>query len=258
MSLWPKEHGAYGQLAFPLVTGFAVAGLSVGGVLTAAAVLAGFIAHEPAAVLLGLRGPRARRELRRPATVLLTACSVTGGIAGIGAVWAMDSSVQMSMAAPAVPALLLVIAMLRNQEKSWWGETAAAVAFSAAAVPVTMAAGGSLQAALTVAIPFALLFVTSTLAVRVVVLRVRGGGDPQAAAATRLAAIVLTAAGAAVLALVSIAGFLSSSVLMAAAPGLLTAGTIALRPPSPKGLRRLGWTLVAVSVVTAVVIVWTA
>ena len=258
MSLWPKEHGAYGQVAFPLVTGFAVAGLSVGGVLTAAAVLAGFIAHEPAAVLLGLRGPRARRELRRPATALLTACSVAAGIAGVAAVWAIDPRARVSMAVPAVPVLLLVFAMLRNKEKSWGGETAAAVAFATAAVPVTMAAGAGLQAALAVAIPFALLFVTSTLAVRVVILRVRAGGDLHAATATRLATIVLTAAGATVLALVSIAGFLSASVLMAAAPGLLTAGTIALRPPPPKNLRRVGWTLVAVSIVTAMVIVSTA
>jgi hypothetical protein len=157
-----------------------------------------------------------------------------------------------------VPVLLLVLTMLWNQEKSWHGETAAAVAFSAAAVPVAMAAGGTLGAALTVAIPFALLFVTSTLAVRVVVLRVRGGGDPRAAAATRLATIALSAAAASVLALVSTAGFLSSSVLMAAAPGLLTAATIALCPPSPKSLRRVGWTLVAVSIVTAVLIVSTA
>ena len=258
MSLWPKEHGAYGQVAFPLITAFAVAGLTVGGVLTAAAVLAGFIAHEPAAVLLGLRGPRARRALRRPATALLTACSVAGGIAGIGAVWAMDPRARASMAVLAVPALLLVFTMLRNQEKSWRGETAAVVAFATAAVPVTMAADATLQTALAVAIPFALLFVTSTLAVRVVILRVRGGGDPHAAAATRLATIAVTAAGAAGLALVSTAGFLSSSVLMAAAPGLLTAGTIAVHPPSPKSLRRVGWTLVAVSVVTALLIVSTA
>jgi hypothetical protein len=258
MSLWPKEHGAYGQVVFPLTTAFAVAGLSIGGALTAVAVLAGFVAHEPAAVLLGLRGPRARRELRRPATALLAACLVAGAIAGAGAVWAMDPSARWSMAVPAVPALLLVLRMLRNQEKSWPGETAAAVAFSTAAIPVTMSAGGTLQAALTVAMPFALLFVTSTLAVRVVILRVRGGGDPRAADATRYAAIALTAAGTALLVLAATAGVLSSSVLLAAAPGLLTAGAIALHPPPPRSLRRVGWTLVAVSIVTAVLIVSTA
>ena len=57
-SLLPKEHGAYGQIAFPLATAFVVAGVSTAGLLLAAAVVAGFLAHEPAAVLLGLRGAR--------------------------------------------------------------------------------------------------------------------------------------------------------------------------------------------------------
>jgi regulator of cell morphogenesis and NO signaling len=46
-------------------------------------------------------------------------------------------------------------------------------------------------------------------------------------------------------------GLLSPSIVVVSAPGLLTAGTIALRPPLPARLRRVGWTLVAVSVLTA-------
>lgn len=65
MSLWPKEHGAYGQAAFPLLAAFGVAGPSPAGVLLAVAVAAGFLAHEPAVILLGRRGPRARREMSR-------------------------------------------------------------------------------------------------------------------------------------------------------------------------------------------------
>jgi hypothetical protein len=61
--LLPKEHGAYGQLAFPLITALIVAGLSVAGALLTVAVVAAFLAHEPAAVVLDQRGARARREL---------------------------------------------------------------------------------------------------------------------------------------------------------------------------------------------------
>jgi uncharacterized membrane protein YdjX (TVP38/TMEM64 family) len=45
--MWPKEHGAYGQLAFPLVTAFAVAGIPPAAALTALAAVAAFVAHEP-------------------------------------------------------------------------------------------------------------------------------------------------------------------------------------------------------------------
>ena len=257
MFLWPKEHGAYGQIAFPLITAVAVAGMSAGGTLTAMAVFAGFLAHEPAAVALGLRGARARQQLGSAATKWLLLLLVAGGIAGIGAIWATRPAVRWSLAVPAVPALLLVLTMLRHREKSWYGEVSAALAFSGTAVPVTMAAGGTLETATVVAIPFALLFVTTTLAVRVVILTVRGGGNPRAVAATRHATIALSAGGAALLALASLAGLLSSSILIAAAPGLLTAGSIALRPPLPARLRRVGWTLVAVSVVTAALVVST-
>jgi hypothetical protein len=67
-ALLPKEHGAYGQIAFPLVTVFVVTGVSPAGVLLTAAAVAGFLAHEPAAIVLGARGPRARRELSSAAT----------------------------------------------------------------------------------------------------------------------------------------------------------------------------------------------
>lgn len=255
MSLLPKEHGAYGQIAFPLIAAFAVAGASAGGLLLAAATVAGFLAHEPALVLLGVRGPRAKRELRRQAVAWLGCCLIAGTAAGIAALIAMHASARWSMLVPLVPAALLAVATLRGTEKTWYGEIAAALAFSGAAVPVSMAGGLSPTMSVTVAIPFALLFVSSTLAVRVVILRVRRGGDLKAMAATRRAALSLAVGSTAVLAAASGAGVLPAFIIAAAAPGLLIAAAIALRPPAPSNLRTLGWTLVAVSVLTTVIVV---
>ncbi len=58
MAFLPKEHGAYGQLAFPLVTALAVSGTSVPAGLIALAVVACFLAHEPLLVLLGMVSSR--------------------------------------------------------------------------------------------------------------------------------------------------------------------------------------------------------
>jgi len=71
--MWPKEHGAYGQLVFPLATAFAIAGATAPALLTAIAVTAAFLAHEPLIVLLGRRGVRARRDHFRRAAIWLTA-----------------------------------------------------------------------------------------------------------------------------------------------------------------------------------------
>jgi YwiC-like protein len=253
--LFPKEHGAYGQIAFPLVTALLAGGPSIAGVLLMGAIIAGFLAHEPAAIVLGQRGARATRELRVSAIRWLCWTGAVGIAASLAAVMIAGSTIRWSFAVPAIPALLLAVAMINGREKSWYGETAAALAFAGAAVPVMMAAGAPIAVAWTVAIPFALLFTTTTLAVRVVILRVRGGGDPGAAAATRRATIAVCATAAVLIGVVTTRGWVAPSLLIATAPGLLTASIVAARPPSPAQLRRLGWSLVAVSTLTALILV---
>jgi hypothetical protein len=253
----PKEHGAYGQLAFPALTAFLVAGASPAGLLIVVAAVAGFLAHEPAAVLIGLRGVRAQRDLQQRAAMWLACTAVLGTAAGIAALVMVPTEVRWSFAVPLAPALLLAAAASRGQEKSWYGETAASLAFSGVAVPVSLAASASLATALTVAIPFASLFVASTLAVRVMILRARGGGNAQATAATRRAALSVAAGASTALALVVALGLLPASALVAAAPGLLMACVVATYPPTPHRLRTVGWSLIAVSLVTASIVVAT-
>jgi hypothetical protein len=253
--LLPKEHGAYGQVAFPLVTALVAGGPSSAGVLLVVAVVAGFLAHEPATIVLGQRGSRATRELRASAIRWLAGTAAIAAAASLAAVITTDSATRWSLAVPALPAVVLALAMVKGREKSWYGETAAALAFAGAAVPVTMAAGTTMAVALTVAIPFALLFTATTLAVRVVILRVRGGGNPGAAAATRRATLTLCATAAAVIGVVTTSGWLAPWLLIATAPGLLTASIVAAWPPSALRLRTLGWSLVAVSVITALIVV---
>lgn len=253
--MFPKEHGAYGQVILPLLAAFGVAGSSAAGLLFAVAVIAGFLAHEPALVLLGLRGPRATRELRWSARRWLAASLIVSAAAAGGALAVISPAVRWSVAVPLAPALLLTIAVLSGREKSWYGEVAASLAFAGTSVPISMAGGAPIATALAIAVPFALLFVASTLAVRVVILQVRRGGDRQAAASTRRAAFLVAGCGAAVLAWAARGSILPASVLAAAAPGLATAVVVAARPPSPARLRVLGWTLVAVSIATAAIVI---
>ena len=255
MVLLPKEHGAYGQLTLPLITSLSAAGVSSTGLLLGAGAVATFLAHEPAAILIGLRGTRARREHGRAAMRRLAGCASLSVVAGVISLLTIEREVRWSIAVPLVPAVLLGIATIRGREKSWYGELAAALAFSGLAVPVSMAAGASLNVAAAIAVPFALLFITGTLAVRCVILRVRGGGDARAATSTRRSALAVTAVGAGCLAWLVAVGITPASTLVAAAPGLLTALAIAARPPQPTHLRAVGWTLVAVSVLTAVIVV---
>jgi hypothetical protein len=256
-ALLPHEHGAYGQIAFPLITALVVAGVSIAGLLLAVAVIAGFLAHEPAAILMGLRGSRVKRELNQSATRWLAVWLALVGGAGLATAVMIDPSARWSLAVPAIPAVLLVIAMVGGREKSWYGETAAATAFAGVAVPLTLAAGAPIDVAWTVAIPFALLFITTTWAVRVVILRVRGGGDPAAVSAARRSTLTVSLGALAIIVTMTTAGWLAPALLISAAPGLVTATVVAARPPSASRLRSLGWSLVAVSTLTAVLVVAT-
>ena len=147
MVLLPKEHGAYGQLTLPLITALSAAGVSTTGLLLTIGAVTAFLAHEPAAILIGLRGARARRELGRAAMRRLAFCVGLSVIAGVSSLLTIEREVRWSIAVPLVPALLLGIATIRGQEKSWHGELAAAFACAGLAVPVSMAAGASLNAA---------------------------------------------------------------------------------------------------------------
>jgi len=254
---FPKEHGAYGQIAFPLIAAFAVAGMSTAGALFAAAVVAVFLAHEPALIVLGQRGPRAKREQWRSAVTWLACLLLLAGAAVVGTILTVAPAAGWALLVPLLPAMALAGATLRGAEKSLMGETATSLAASGAAVPIVLAGGAPPVTAAAVAIPFALLFVSSTLAVRAGILSVRGGGNPRAASTTRLLALCVVCGAGSGLAFAAMAGYLPWRIFAATAPGLVTATVIAVWRPSPARLRALGWTLVAVSTLTAFIVVAT-
>jgi hypothetical protein len=253
--MWPKEHGAYGQFALPVLTALGGAGVSAAGVSVSVAAAACFVAHESALILLGLRGQRARREHTRTAVRWFACCAVTAAIAGMLSILTMPPTVRWSLGVAIVPASLLAIAMVRGHEKSWYGEMLAAVAFSALAVPIAMAAGAPLRTGAAIGLPFALLFVTSTLAVRTAILRVRGGGDVLATRATRRGTVGILIAGTTGIAWLCALGILPASTFLATVPGLVLVLALVVRPPQPRRLRVVGWTLVAASMIAAVVLI---
>lgn len=254
MSLWPKEHGAYGQLVMPLVTSFAVSGASRPAVLLAMAVVAAFLAHEPLLVLLGRRGGRAAREWRGRAILWL---AVTGSVAiaaALSAVALMPDAARRALAWPMAPALVVGVAIATGREKRAMGETSVALVFSLVALPLGLAAGAARETALSVALVFGVVFVACTLAVRSLVLSTRGGGQPVASRRMRDAALVFSGVAATALALAASRAVVSWAAVVAAAPGLLAACWLTLRPPPPTELRRVGWTLVAVSAAAALML----
>ena len=255
--MWPKEHGAYGQLGFPLITALAMGGVAVPGLLTVVAAIAAFLSYEPCLVLLGRRGARAQRDQGRRAAAWLLALGGVATVAGAAAVWLAPAHVRWAFLPPLGGAALFAAAVLARREKSAAGEIVAAMAFASIALPVALTTGMPAAAAVSVSTAFALLSGASTLAVRIVILRVRGGGDPRGVRRTRMVLAVLGSATAAVLAVAALRTMLPWTPLAAVAPGLGVATVLALHPPRPTRLRTVGWTLFATSALASAVLVIT-
>jgi hypothetical protein len=251
----PKEHGAYGQLACPLITALAVADWNWPVGLTTLAAVGGFLAHEPLLVLGGRRGPRARRETGARAQRWLIATGALAASAGTTALWLAPAAIRWSFLMPLVPATLLLAASWSGREKTAFGEVAAALAFSFVALPVCLAGGTPMPVGLSIALAFAALFATSTLGVRVVILRVRGGGDPARTRVTRAAVLALSAATAAGLAAAALRDILPWAGILASAPGLVLSVALVLRPPAPTQLRTIGWLLVSASSAAVIILI---
>jgi hypothetical protein len=255
MTFWPKEHGAYGQLAFPLMTALLISEASAATLAWVLAVVAAFIAHEPALVLCGRRGPRQRREQGRQAAVVFALTGVGAVALATLAILAAPAGERWLFVVPMVPALVVALTIVKGSEKSSLGEIAAAFAFALAAVPAAVSAGASVQAAAAIAVVFGVIFIAGTLAVRIVILRVRGGGNPAAVRATRNAVMGVSAVALAGLTVAGWRDALPWIPLAAAAPALAFAVAVAINPPRPVRLRALGWSLVALTTLAAVVLI---
>ena len=254
-AIWPREHGAYGQAGFPLLTALVLADVAVASVLIALAVVGVFLAHEPMQVLLGARGARARREHGRQAirwSGIWVALAVIAGAAGLVS---MSPAGRWTVVWPVVPAVIVLVAAVRGREKTTVPEVGAAAALSLAAVPVCLAGGLDGRVAAAVGAVYAVTFALMTLAVRVVVLTMRAGAQGPAAAASRRVVI-----GAAVVGLCAavgawIYGAWSVTVPLALVPGVIVASALAVRPPRATKLRLVGWVLVGTSCAAMAVLI---
>lgn len=251
-SLFPREHGAWGQLAFPLATGLNIGRPGPAAFLLCAAVVAAFLGHEPLLVVLGQRGHRARDAHVRRA---LRALAVSGGAAAaLAAAGLWLSSPEARLAG--LPALTLgaaaIVAASARLERTTAGELVVAAALAACAAPVARAGGATPLAAWSAALAWAAAFTAAILPVRAVLLRARTKGEVDRRPLAALAVIALqgVAITAAAHGVVAWAGALG--ILPVFAAGL----AITVLPIRPQRLTEVGWSIVGASVATLLALVY--
>lgn len=247
----PREHGAYGQLGFPLATGLALGRPAAAAGLIALAAVLVFLAHEPAAVLLGQRGARLLRAEGRRARRALALLGVAAALAGLAGLALAPPQARAAVLLPATLGALCAAAMLAARERTTAGEVTVALALASAEVPVALAGGAGGSVALSLAAAWALCGATHTVAVRGLIARSRGGASPRLAWMAPAGASI----GAVALGVLAATGRAPGAAAAAVGLSACVALVLALRPPPPRRLRTVGWTLMATSVAIVALLV---
>lgn len=243
--LMPREHGAYALVLAPLLTAFCRGEASWVGAGLALAVVAVFLAHEPALVLLAQRGGRVQRELGARARVAL---GVRGGlalVAGGCALGQADAVTQWSVLVPAVLGVGLVALSVRALEKSGVGTLLLALSAAAGGVPVMLANGWVARDAGLTACVFAAVGTASMLTVRELIPKRQREAGLAVYVGWMMVLVALVVVGASALREEIPAYF-----AWAFAPTLTVAVVLLRARPHPRHLRVVGWSLAAAKVAT--------
>jgi hypothetical protein len=247
----PKEHGAYAEIIFPLITALYLGNGNIASLLLAAAAIAAFLAHESFLVILGERGVRARTQLRAQAMgtagLLLTA-AMTAAALGL---WHAPAGVLRAALIPLCATALLVPLIFGRREKTLAGEFLVALIFSSALIPVARAGDVRFHTAMVASSAWFGIFALQTLSVRAVKAHVKtalGMSSP--------ALIVVALSLAVVFAALILAGVRGLAVIpmMAVCPAALVGLACVWLRVHPRHLRSLGWVLVASDLIALAVL----
>jgi hypothetical protein len=258
-TLLPREHGAYAELAFPLVTGWAMAIPSLPSLALGASAVLFFLANEPLAILLGVRGKRLQTQLGSSASARGRTLLGLGIALGLAGVLGAGPSVWPEILLPGAAGLLLIPTFLAGRQKTILGEILVVTAFSTLVLPLAMASGAEANRAWAAACVWWVSFALGTFEVHAIKARHKPAGRSDW---TRWGSPLLSGA-------VVLAGFavwmgpwgfsgVSGEVELPAVPALLPPSVaifgLSLLRVHPKHLKRVGWSLVGANTLALVIL----
>lgn len=250
----PREYGAYAELAFPLATALVAGGASIASTMFALAAGAGFLLHEPVAIVRGGRGARLREALARRAHARIRWLVALGAAAGAAALFAAPKSARVGAAFPAVCALLLVAPVARGREKTLGAELLMAAALAGMLAPVGLSAGLHPRFVAVATFVWFASFGLATLLVHAIKALGTGATRPWTRTATPILAVGVVGAAAVAATLGSVPRAAGLAVLPTA---VVATAAVAARV-GPRRLRQVGWTLVAADGMTLVLLLHAA
>ncbi len=255
----PREHGAYAELLFPIVTVFLGGAPTTSTWLLAIGAIACFLANEPLLVLVGQRGTRMKREESDRAKRALLMFSLVGFGAGIAGLLLATTAVQVAVGVPLILGVGLIMLAIQGLERSMVGEALAASTLSSIAIPLGFSAGLGFTPTLAVALIWLLTSLLGTAVVRLTVARTKAKTDAELSQ-VRFKRWLLTLVCLAVIAVGVVAPYGSRVglwVLAAAVPVAVVVLVVAILQPTARRLRLMGWSLVAANLCSLIAVVTT-
>jgi hypothetical protein len=255
----PREHGAYAELLFPIVSVFLGGSPTTSTWLLAIGAIACFLANEPLLVLVGQRGTRMKREESDRAKRALLIFLLIGLGAGIAGLLLATPAVQYAVGMPLLLGVGLIMLAIQGLERSMIGEALAASTLSSIAIPLGLSAGLGLTPTLAVALIWLLTSLLGTAVVRLTLARTKAKTDQELARVRFNRALLVLVCLAVVV--VGVAAPYGSRVglwvLAAAVPVAVVVLTMAILQPTARRLRLMGWGLVAANLCSLIAVVTT-
>jgi hypothetical protein len=255
----PREHGAYAELLFPIVTVFLGGSPTTSTWLLAIGAIASFLANEPLLVLFGQRGTRTKREESERAKRALLVFALVALGTGIAGLLLAAPVVQYAVGVPLLLGVALVMLAIQGLERSMVGEALAASTLSSIAVPLGLSAGLDLTLTLAVALIWLVTSLLGTAVVRLTVARTKAKSDEELAR-VRFERALLVLVCLAVIAVGVAAPYgtrVGLWILAAAVPVAVVVLVMAVLQPTARRLRLMGWSLVAANLCSLIAVVTT-
>ena len=255
----PREHGAYAELLFPIVTVFLGGAPTTSTWLLAIGAIACFLANEPLLVLVGQRGTRMKREESDRAKRALMMFLLVGLGAGIAGLLLATTAVQVAVGVPLILGAGLIMLAIQGLERSMVGEALAASTLSSIAIPLGFSAGLGFTPTLAVALIWLLTSLLGTAVVRLTVARTKAKTDAELSQ-VRFKRWLLTLACLTVIAVGVGAPYgarVGLWVLAAAVPVAVVVLVVTILQPTARRLRLMGWSLVAANICSLILVVTT-
>ncbi len=204
------------------------------------AAVAAFLAHEPAATLLGQRGTREARQGAASSWRWLFAWGLLALVSGGAAFITSASAPRVAAAVVLALASVCVALLLLRRERTALGELWVVLTLSYAALPGALATGLPWRLGLLVVSTHALAAAIGILAVRGLIARFKTGRRTGIWGLS----LLLCALGA--------EARLAPSLVLSALPSTIVAVALWSLAPHPRHLKRAGWTLAAATLTMSV------